>query len=289
MDIPLKTIFFVFLALFLKPVLAASPVWLVESGQNHLYLAGTVHVLRNSDYPLPKAFETAYADSQVLTFETDISKSQDMNFQSKLIQAVTLPGQTTLQDVLKPQTLHELNTFLETSPIQLSHLIKFKPSMVAMTLTLVELKKLGVGDHGVDQYYFNKATQDGKTTLALETLQQQIDFLANMGKGVEDLMIKQTLEDIKTLQTQFSQMISSWRTGDLNQLEALFVEPMKQDFEPVYQQLLVNRNRAWMPQISEYLKTKKTEMVLVGSAHLLGEDGLLYLLQKQGYRVTQLD
>jgi uncharacterized protein YbaP (TraB family) len=57
----------------------------------------------------------------------------------------------------------------------------------------------------------------------------------------------------------------------------------------MYQQLLVKRNQAWMPQIEAFLQTPETEMVLVGSAHLLGSDGLLIQLEKAGYTVTQLD
>jgi len=161
--------------------------------------------------------------------------------------------------------------------------------MLSMTLTLLELDKLGVGSFGVDQFYYNQARRDRKTTLELESAQQQIEFLASMGEGQEDLMIEQTLEDIDTLAEQFSVMIKSWREGDIAQLEALFIEPMKNEFNAVYQQLLVQRNQNWMPQINALLKTADTEMVLVGCAHLIGEDGLVDQLRKAGLRVTQLD
>ncbi len=270
-------------------ILVASPVWVIEKGGNSLYLAGTVHMLRQQDYPLPATFEKAYDEAQILVFETDIGKTQDMAFQGQLIQALTLPENQTLDDILHRQTLDELKSYLKSHRLSLDQLSRFKPSMIAMTLTLLELKKLGVGELGVDQFYFNRASQDGKTVLALETIQQQLDFLASMGEGEEDLLIKQTLRDIKMLREDFSAMIDGWRKGDTGQLEALFVEPMRKDFAEVYQQMLVERNQNWMPKISGYLKTRQTEMVLVGSAHLIGNDGLLYMLEQKGYRVTQLD
>ena len=161
--------------------------------------------------------------------------------------------------------------------------------MIAITLTFHELRKIGAGSHGVDQYYFQQAEQDGKPTLALETNQQQLKFLSEMGKGQEDLMIEQTLEEIQTLHTLFDDMVTSWRSGDVEQLKSLFVDPMRDKFEPVYQQLLVQRNHNWLPKIINYLSDPDTEMILVGSAHLVGENGLLQLLQQQGYRITQLD
>ena len=35
-------------------------IWLVRSGDNVIYLGGTVHLLRPSDYPLPDEFDEAY-------------------------------------------------------------------------------------------------------------------------------------------------------------------------------------------------------------------------------------
>ncbi len=283
----LKHIFF--FLIITQPALASSPVWLVESARNHLFLAGTIHVLRASDHPLPTAFETAYKQSQILTFETDIGETKTPAFQQQVIKAVTLNQNQSLQDLLSPQTQKELNAYFLKNNMNLNQFSRFKPSMIAMTLTLIELRKLGAGSHGIDQYYFDKAKNDQKKILALETLQQQINFLAHMGEGQEDLMIQQTLKDIDSLSSQFPQMISSWRKGDRKQLETLFVEPMQKEFDAVYQQLLVQRNAAWMPQIINYLKTPETEMVLVGAAHLVGSDGLITQLKQAGYKITQLD
>ena len=284
----MKLTFFAFIFIT-QPVFAASPVWLVESGQNRLFLAGTIHVLRASDYPLPEAFETAYKQSQVLAFETDIGETASPAFQLQLMQAVTLGPEQTLQDFLSPQTYAKLETHFNANKLSIKQFARFKPSMVAMTLTLLELKKLGAGERGVDQDYFDKAQRDNKKAIALETLQQQINFIANMGKGQEDLMIQQTLEDIDSLSIQFPSMVKSWRKGDIKQLEELFVKPMKEEFETLYQELLVQRNLNWLPQIFDYMKTPQTEMVLVGSAHLIGEDGLIKHLKQAGYQVTQLN
>jgi hypothetical protein len=273
----------------IQTAFASSPVWLVESEQNRLFLAGTIHVLRASDHPLPSAFESAYKQSQILTFETDISESQSPAFQQQMLQAVSLDQNQILQDLISPQIQAKLITYLRENNLNIQQFSRFKPSMIAMTLTLLELKKLGAGSHGVDQYYFNKGKQDHKKTHALESLQQQIDFLAHMGEGQEDQIIQQTMKDIDTLASQFSIMVESWKKGDVTQLEELFVKPMQQEFDSVYQQLLVQRNLNWLPQIMDYLKTPETEMVLVGSAHLLGKDGLIKLLKQAGLKITQLD
>lgn len=284
----MKHIYFLIIFFLSQPLLADSSVWLVESDRSRLFLAGTIHVLRASDFPLPDAFDSAYKQSQILSFETDIAGSSTPEFQMQVMQAVTLAPGKTLKDFISAQTFAQLETRFRANNMSLQQFAGYKPGMVSMTLTMLELKKLGVGEHGVDQHYFDRARQDNKTTLALETLQQQLDFIANMGKGQEDLMLQQTLEDIESLPQLFGSMVSSWREGDMKQLEELVIQPMK-EFDSIYQELLVKRNQDWLPQVVDYLKTPQTEMVLVGSAHLIGEDGLVKQLKKAGYRVTQLN
>ncbi len=285
----MKRLILVIACLYLQPLWADSPVWKIDSAQGSLYLAGTIHILRASDYPLPSAFDRAYAESELLAFETDIMAAQRPDFSRQVKQVMTLPAGTSLQQLLKPETLQRLQSYLEANQMSLQQFARMKPAMIAITLTLRELIKLGAGIHGVDQFYFVKAISDGKKIHALETSQQQLEFLGRMGEGQENLFMQQSLDDIEQLQTLFNDMVSSWRKGDSEQLQALFVDPMREKFEPIYQQLLVQRNNNWMPQIIDMLNTPQTEMVLVGSAHLLGEEGLLQLLEQQGYKVVQLD
>lgn len=280
----------VFLLLsFLQYVEAASPVWQIQNGKNTTYLAGTVHILRKSDYPLPAAFERAYQQSKILTFEVDIAQSQGPEFNRAMLQSSLLPQGQTLQGLLTAETYQQLLDYLKHNNLSIEQFKGLKPSMLAITLTMLELQKLGAGDQGVDEHYFSKATIDAKTIEALESIQQQIDFISTMGQGMEDEMIRQTLDEIATLQNEFGEMVQSWRQGNREKLEDLFVKPMRDDFEPMYQQLLVQRNQNWMPRIRQYLQTPETEMILVGSAHLLGPDGLLQQLEKAGYRISQLD
>jgi len=67
------------------------------------------------------------------------------------------------------------------------------------------------------------------------------------------------------------------------------VQPMRAFSPRLYRELLVERNRRWLPQIIELLKTPERELVLVGSAHLAGPDGLIRSLRERGYRVSRVD
>jgi uncharacterized protein YbaP (TraB family) len=60
---------------------------------------------------------------------------------------------------------------------------------------------------------------------------------------------------------------------------------MRKDYPELYQQVLVERNNNWLPQIEAFLKTPETELILVGALHLAGNDGLLAQLRQRGYKV----
>ena len=277
------------LSLLAFNAVAASPVWVVEGDGNKLFLAGTVHVLREADYPLPAAFEQAYRQSQSLAFEIDIDQTRSPQFIQRMANAFKLPEGVGIEQLLSPETLQRLALHLRSNGLSLQQFKGLKPSMIATTLTMFELRKLGAAHEGVDTFYQRKATEDGKQVLALESAEEQIVYLSKMGDGHEDLMIQQTLDDVDSLAGQFQDMLTAWRQGDNKMLQKLFVDSLQRDFAPLYQELLVERNHNWLPQLLQYLDTPATEMVLVGSAHLVGEDGLLQMLESKGYRVSQLD
>ena len=53
-------------ALVSPAVLAETSVWKVSKGGDYLYVAGTVHLLPESAFPLPAEFDKAYTDSDTL-------------------------------------------------------------------------------------------------------------------------------------------------------------------------------------------------------------------------------
>jgi uncharacterized protein YbaP (TraB family) len=53
-------------------------VWEISNGDNVLYIGGTIHILRESDYPLPSAFDTAFNDSEIIVFETSADDPLDL-------------------------------------------------------------------------------------------------------------------------------------------------------------------------------------------------------------------
>lgn len=267
---------------------AETSVWRVTDGNNTVYLGGTVHLLRPSDYPLPEEYEQAYQASSELFFETDISSMSDLSVQAQMLQQLTYSDGRTLKTVLSEDAYTALEDYTATIGMPLMMLEQFKPGMIISTLQVLEFQRIGFTPQGVDAFFNTRALGDAKGIGALETIEEQIGFLAAMGEGNESEFILLSLEDLENTNALMEEMITAWRDGDEEALQKLFVDDMEQRAPELFDSLLRQRNLRWMPQIEAMFEDPDTEFVLVGAAHLIGGEGLVQLLQRKGYEVSQL-
>ena len=220
-------------------VQADSPVWKVSKGNNHLYLGGTIHLLGKNDYPLPPAFEKSYRQSSVLVFEADIQKFQSPEYQKIFMQKITYSGEQSISDVLNKKTLIALEKFFTERDMAFDPMLRFKPGMLVMMMTVIEMKRLNIAGIGVDQFYINKGLKDAKKFAFLEEVDEQLSFIVNMGKDNPDELIEHTLNDMHQLPQQLMATKNAWRTGDNITLKKVALSPWKDCFPELYNTLLV--------------------------------------------------
>jgi hypothetical protein len=267
---------------------AETSLWKISHGQHVLYLGGTIHVLRQSDYPLPAAYQQAFERSKLVGFETDLRQINTRDFQQLLLAKARYPAGENLADHLSLEAFQALQHYCEDTGIAVETLLPFKPALAMLTMMSLELARQDVTGIGVDNYFLQQAEAAGKPTLGLESAEKQLNFIVSMGEGQESEFILHSLQDLQQLGTLLQQMIDEWRSGNSRGLDRLFVAPLAQEYPAMYQALLVERNQAWLPKIEQLLQTELTELVLVGVAHLVGADGLVQQLEQRGYQVEQL-
>jgi uncharacterized protein YbaP (TraB family) len=276
------------LLLFSVDSLAQSSVWLATKNGNTVYLGGTIHMLRADDYPLPPEFETAYAEADSLYFEIDIDQMNDPVAQLGMLQRLMYTDGRTLQTVLNNEAYSTLTDYVAKFGMPMLMLQNMKPGMLMNTLELLEFQTRGFTPDGVDMHFHQRAKADGKTIEAFETVDEQIGFIENMGEGEESEYVLLSLRDLEKIDDDIESMVSIWRNGEADDLVELFVEDMEETIPGVYQTLLLDRNNKWMPTIEAMFNDSNTEFILVGVAHLVGEDGLVQHLRNRGYQVNQL-
>lgn len=269
-------------------VTAETAVWKVTKGNDYIYVGGTVHLLPESAFPLPKEFEQAYANTDSLVLEAQMPAADDVAAQTALIQAMAYQDGRTLSQVLSPDVYQMVSDYFAPYGVQLQQLESYKPGFIMLQMLALEMMKAQMAGEGVDSYFDKKAKSDGKRLVYLETLESQIELLANMGEGYEDAFLKMNMAQFEDFKTYFETMLSAWREGDMQQLDELLVKPAQKMDPILYQSLFVKRNQAWLPQFEAMFGNDSKELVLVGSGHLAGEHSVLALLQQAGYSVQQV-
>jgi uncharacterized protein YbaP (TraB family) len=154
---------------------------------------------------------------------------------------------------------------------------------------VLESGKLGLdANAGLDQHFMKMATTDRKATQGLESVGFQLSLLDNPSMKTQEDMLKQGLDEMTEFAKDMTQEHDIWRRGDDDAMLAV----TKKDFAKypdLYKQIIVQRNRNWIPQIEKMLAGDKTDtLVIVGALHLLGPDGVVHLLQKDGYDVVRI-
>ncbi|MCU7938500.1 MAG: TraB/GumN family protein [gamma proteobacterium symbiont of Bathyaustriella thionipta] len=271
--------------LFSLQVSAQSSLWQVSKNGHTLYLGGTIHVLEKADYPLPKEFEDAFLKADTVVFETDIAQAKQPEFAQKMMQQMRYPEGKTLKDVLNKTTYQRLSRYF-SDKMPMAQVDVFKPGMVVMILSAIELQRLGMVVAGVDEHFWFRAEKAAKNTDILETLDEQLAFLVAMGQGNENELIMNSLDELNEMGAIIDALKKAWRTGDQAVMNSIILQDMMAVYPDLYQKLLVTRNDNWLPKIEKMLQDKRIEFVLVGSLHLMGNDGLLQLLRNKGYQIS---
>ena len=269
---------------------AQSSVWKVSKGNDHIFIGDTVHILPPSEFPLPTEFAEAYNKSDSIVLEAKLPDASDTNFQMKMMQQMAYDNGQTISDFISAKTQQKLSHYIASLGVNLAMLEHFKPGFLMTMLAQFEAQKAQLSGEGVDVFYSKKAQQDNKSIAYLESVAFQLDMIASMGIGDEERFIKSNLEQMTDFKTMFLAVLKAWRAGDEQQLNTLAIIPMKEDPKTL-KQLLTDRNKNWIPHIERMFanngKSSDKEFVLVGVAHLAGDESVLSLLKAKGYRVEK--
>jgi hypothetical protein len=258
--------------------------WKATGKGGALYLVGSIHVMSPSFYPLNPALDAAFKDSDLLVEEVDMAEMLDPTAQLSMLSKGMLPAGQSLDRLLSPATMALVK---KAAGDLAGPLMQFKPWMLAIALQGMELMKNGFDPSlGLDQHFYEQAMAGGMAVQGLETVDYQIQRFDGMTMEQQDRFLAETLKELETETAVVGTLGDAWKNGDVAALERIALADIKSD--PVmYQRLLVERNRNWMPKIEALFARRGHAMVVVGAAHLLGPDGLIAMLRAKGYTVEQ--
>tara|TARA_R110002096_G_scaffold114712_5_gene248710 strand:- start:4110 stop:5000 length:891 start_codon:yes stop_codon:yes gene_type:complete len=281
------------LGLMLAPALADDgghplTLWQVAGQQNSVFLLGSIHLLREQDYPLPSAIDAAYADADVLIMEVDMDDIDPLATQAAFTRYGMSHDGTTLRDLMGDAMYSDALLAAEAIDIPLDMLSKTEPWYAAMTVEMMMLNRIGFNPSlGVEMHMMQKATRDGKRIDGFETIEEQLQFLDDMSLQAQRDMLIATLEESAGIETMMDEIIAAWRHGDTNTLANDMLSDLEQH-EELNKAIVTDRNARWVGHIEELLDDEIDYLIIVGALHLVGPQGVPLQLEKIGYDIRQL-
>lgn len=262
--------------------------WHVSGEDSELWLLGSIHYLRERDYPLPPRIEELYQLADTLVMELDLDDLDLLAAQASFMEAGILPASGTLRAVLDPEVYDLTEARAADLGLPILLLERLEPWLVALTLMDLGMSRLGYqASQGLEQYLVRRSLTDGKEILGLETLDDQIGIFDSLSWADQEALLLQTLTDLQAAEAEMTTLLDAWRDGNLDELAA----ELTADFDelPELQTALVSsRNRRWAAKLEELLQGSGRYLVVVGALHLVGEDSVIELLSARGFDVVRV-
>lgn len=256
-------------------------LWRIErAGRPPSYLFGTIHLADPRVTTLPPPVAQALGESRHFLMEL----VPDADGLALLAESMMFTDQRTLTEIVGRQLYGDIEAEFRRRGMPTAMLAKYKPWAVAVILSLPATVRGGVP---LDMQLQLKAAEQGKTVEGLETAAEQIAVFDDLGLEEQRALLEATLREQQAVEHEVETLVQVYLSRDLLRLRAVAEAYARGDEAlkaTVRERLLVARNVRMVERMQARLE-QGGAFIAVGAAHLPGDDGLLALLEKRGYRV----
>lgn len=263
-------------------------LWKIEGGKSIAYLAGSLHLLKPTDYPLPDTYEEAWRAAGHLVLESAPEAMSAPQITVELQRLSHLPTGSSLPQILDPEVGGLLQRWAVAHAYPAQNLDILTPWMAGLTVAVVTADRLGFrNDLGMEKHFTRLLPGSGKTCSGLEEPLSALRTLSDLPVETQQTLLRQALLDSLGMARKAGRIREAWKQGNLQELH----DQLQSSFAghpALAKALLEDRNRAWVPAIRQHLEGGKVVMILVGAGHLGGPSGLIQLLKDSGYTLRQV-
>ncbi|MDC8102776.1 TraB/GumN family protein [Chryseobacterium rhizosphaerae] len=239
------------------------------------YITGTFHILCSKDFEIKPKVLKALEKSDNFVMEINYTDPAEIKSLQKMYQT-----DKKISEQLSPNEAKELNTILADYGTDLKSIDSSSPQAL---YALLSTKAIPCPQTEIKLYemeLLQKAIKDKKTIKGLEKVEDQmksINEAYNLRSTITQLKMGKEYEIL------FKQMIEAFKNENIHLLYSLFKDErfMNTQQEKV---MLTNRNQNWVKAMPEIMKNQSS-LFAVGGSHLMGENGIIPLLQSKGYTV----
>jgi len=257
-----------------SPKLENSLLWEISGNglTKSSYLYGTIHSICSRDYFLSEKTKKAFQKSDKLVVEINFSNPYELADAQKLS-----VSSEPLSKKLNPEQLSKLDLILKkTTGLKVEQVDNYT---LATVMSLISMKTFDCETlKSYETDFIELAKNEQKSIAGFETVKGQLNMLSNAYTDSEFIA---SLDEISKEETR--KMVQNYKDENLINLYGNIADE-KVMGKKAKKWILDDRNKDWVQKMPEMMK-KESLFVAVGSAHLAGEEGVINLLRKAGYKV----
>jgi uncharacterized protein YbaP (TraB family) len=276
--------------------------WKIEKrGQKPSWLFGTMHVSDPRVLKLSPATRRAFLGAKVLVLESDqlldLGKARLLAFTKP--DMMMMPAGKRIEDFLTEDQKQLVNSTLTAKGAPLSAVNYLRPWLVAnIAGASCKSSPEATARKGVavlDQQLALEAVKRKLPIKGLETVEEQYGAINSMSLEAQIKGLLEAITSAKQLRDIDETTVELYKAGDLRPLSPLLRRFSRDDkampadayaeFESV---VIIKRNHTMAERAAAYL-AEGNAFVAVGALHLQGEEGLVELFRKQGFKVTRVN
>ena len=267
---------------------ARPALWQVSDKDTTVYLFGTIHLLPKDYAWRTPAFEKAVARSQALVVETIVDTGNPQALAGEMARLGFRAGQPPLASRVSPDKRPLLEAANAKSGLPRPAFDRMETWTAAFVLLGGQFKDIGLsGEAGVETVLRSAFTQAGKPVDQLETNVEQLDLFDTLPESAQRSLLEGALDATGEMRDEFQGMLAAWARGDVKQIGATFNDDLSGSPE-LREALLRRRNVNWTRWIQRRMASPGSVLVAVGAGHLAGQDSVISMLERDGYRVRRV-
>jgi len=267
--------------------------WNVESPSepgSSAHLLGSVHFGR-ADFHFDAAILRAFERSDVLVMELDPEEVTPERMSELLQEMGRPPGGERLSDLLSPETYQALAEALQRSGYPIAALDPFAPWVAITVLSNLAMQSSGLSrEEGVEAQFSERA---GATMeiIGLETPEEQMAFFDAMPLDLQEEILRGLLGEDDAMSNATDAILEAWLRGDTQRLAELALLGSHEDeaAQAFHRIMYLERNENMARRIAELIDQGGEWFVVIGAAHMVGDEGIPALLADRGYIVRQIE
>ena len=242
------------------------------------YLFGTIHL--TCDTSLDANTLNALETTEQLYLELDMD---DKSIQMKLMKLMMMKDGAKLSTLLSPEDFKILDEFMKKNLNMSAKLFdSFKPFMIS---SMLFPKMLDCKSQSVESELMKITKEQNEEIFGLEKAEDQMKVFDEISyQDQADELLKTVKDNLEKDKKEFQEMITIYQNKDIEGMLKMMSDSDNKITSENQDILLNDRNKNWIPIMIKTMKDKPT-FFGVGAGHLAGEEGVIKLLRKKGYKV----